>query len=135
MFQAATMNEGPRTASGRLVDPQAQEWERLYATFTHLSVLSFLLSLPVIPALVLWLVKRDQSPFVDDHGRESLNFQISLVLYGMLILPLLTLLTCGVGVVGYIVLVVVGIIGMIQGAMAANRGEFYRYPATIRFLH
>ena len=135
MFDAATMYDAPRTSSGRLVDPHAQEWERQYAMFTHLAALSFLLSFPVIPTLILWLVKREKSPFIDDHGREAMNFQISLLLYGLLIIPLLGLLTCGIGFVAYIAILIIGIVGVVQGAISANRGEFYRYPATIRFLH
>jgi hypothetical protein len=57
MFQAATMNDGPRTASGRLVDPHAQEWERLYATFTHLSLLTFHLT---VVSRVMWLIMRNR---------------------------------------------------------------------------
>jgi len=135
MLQAAAMNEGPRTASGRLVDPHAQEWERLYATFLHLSLLTFHILFPVIPALVMWLIKREKSPYVDDHGREAVNFQISLVLYAVIIIPIVGLLTCGVGWVLYVPLYIVGLVGMILAAIAANRGEYFRYPATIRFLH
>jgi uncharacterized Tic20 family protein len=135
MFQAVAMNEGPRTASGRLVDPHAQEWERLYATFTHLSLLTIHVLVPVIPALVMWLIKREKSPFIDDHGREAVNFQISLCLYAVIIIPIIGLLTCMVGWLLYIPLYIVGIVGMIMAALAANRGEYYRYPATIRLLH
>lgn len=135
MFHTATMNDGPRTANGRLVDPDAQESERLYATFTHLSLLTFHVLMPVVPALIMWLVKREKSPFLDDHGREAVNFQISLCLYAVVIIPIIALLTCATGLVLYIPLYVLGLVGMIKAAMAANRGEYYRYPATIRFLH
>jgi uncharacterized protein len=135
MFHAATMNDGPRTANGRLVDPQAQEWERLYATFTHLSLLMVHVLIPVVPALVMWLIKRDRSPYLDDHGREAVNFQISLCLYAVIIIPIVGLLTCGLGWLLYVPLYVVGIVGMIMAAVAAHRGEYFRYPATIRFLH
>lgn len=130
-----TFDNPPRTAGGRLVDPHAQEWERLYSTFAHLSLLTVHLMVPVVPALVMWLVKRDRSPFIDDHGREAVNFQISLVLYALIIIPIVGILTCGVGWVLYIPLYVLAIVGMIKAAMGANRGEYYRYPATIRFLH
>lgn len=137
MFHVAdpTMNDGPRTANGRLVDPHAAEGERLYATFTHLSLLTAHVFIPVIPALIMWLIRRDRSPYLDDHGREAVNFQISLVLYAVIIIPIIGLLTCAVGWLLYLPLYVLAIVGMIKAAIAANRGEYYRYPATIRFLH
>ena len=126
--------EAPETSEGkRLVDPHAQEWERLYATFTHLTLLLFHVAIPVAPAVVMWLIKREKSPFVDDHGREAINFQISLLLYyilGGLLVP-----ACGLGLVLIIAAYALGIVGMILASVAANKGEYYRYPATVRFLH
>jgi uncharacterized Tic20 family protein len=123
----------PRGRAGPIVDAAAQEWERTYAMFTHLSLLTVHVLMPVIPALVMWLVKRDRSPFVDDHGREAINFQVSLVLYSLAAIPLMFL--CGLGVLVAIAAYALGIVGMILAALAAHRGEYYRYPATIRFLH
>ena len=82
---------------------------------------------------MLWLIKKDESPFIDDHGRESVNMQLSLLVYsaGLFILGFLT---CGVG---WALMGVVGILGIILavlGSLAAHRGEYYRYPAVIRFL-
>jgi hypothetical protein len=121
--------------SNRVVDPLAAEWERTYAMFTHLSLLTLHVLMPVVPALVMWLIKRDRSPFVDDHGREAVNFQLSLVIYALVIVPISGLLTCGVGFVLWIPVYLMGIVGMILAALAANKGQYYRYPATIRFLH
>jgi uncharacterized Tic20 family protein len=81
--------------------------------------------------LVLWLVKRNESAFVDDQGKEALNFQLSLLIYGLL---------CGVSVffvVGILllpVLMVFSIVAVILAAMKANDGSFYRYPLCIRFI-
>ena len=138
MFNAAadpTTATPDTTPTGRMVDPHAEEWERTYAMFTHLSLLTVHMLVPVIPAVALWLIKRDKSPFVDDHGREAINFQISLVLYTLIAWPLATLLTCGIGAVLIIPIYALGIIGMVVAAVAAHKGEYYRYPATIRFLH
>jgi uncharacterized Tic20 family protein len=136
MFDVADpyMPPGTPPSSGRVVDGHAEEWERTYAMFNHLSLLSFHVCLPVIPALVMWLIKRDRSPFVDDHGREAVNFQLSLVVYALAVVPLLALLTCGAGAFLWIGVYVLGVVGMVLAAVAANRGEFYRYPACIRFL-
>jgi uncharacterized protein len=124
---------------GRVVDPLAEQWERTYAMFTHLSlILVHLIGIPVIAPLVMWLVRRERSPFIDDHGREAVNFQISLVAYALGAL-LVGLITCGVGLVlaipFWIAIYALGIVGMILAAIAAHKGQYYRYPATIRFLH
>jgi uncharacterized Tic20 family protein len=134
METAATAEPATRSRvrPDRLVDEQAQEWERTYAMCLHLSLLTVHVVMPVIPALVMWLIKRDRSPFVDDHGREAINFQLSLVIY---FVASIVLFFCGIGVVIAMAVYVLGIVGMILGAVAAQRGEYFRYPATIRFLH
>ena len=89
--------------------------------------------------IIIWMMKKDESEFVDYHGRESLNFQISLLIYsipfGILIfvcvvsvvlIPLAILL----GIGGFLFAVAFPIIAGVRG----NSGEFYRYPLTIRFL-
>jgi len=139
---AATMNDPYAVSStsprrpGPLTDPDAQSWERTYATFIHLTLLAFHvvpLALVLAP-LILWLIKKNESPFIDDHGREALNFHISLLLYGVAIIPLLGVLTCGVGFILYLPVYALGILGTIFAAIAANKGEYYRYPATLRFV-
>jgi len=122
------VNERP---GGRVVDPHALEWERTYAMFTHLSLLTIHFGLPLIPTLIMWLIKRDQSPYVDDHGREAMNFQISLLIY--YVVGIVLSMVC-IGIPVLIATYALGIIGMILASMAANRGEFYRYPMCIRFL-
>jgi uncharacterized protein len=123
------MNEAQSTH-----DPVAtQEWERTYAVFTHLSLAAVMVAMPVVAPLVMWLLKREKSAFVDDHGKEALNFQISLVIYniaGFVLLPL-----CGIGAVVMVAAVVLGIVGAIMGAVAASNGRLFRYPACIRLVH
>lgn len=126
----ASMNPGPAEPDA-LHDPHAADWERTYAMFEHLSLLAFHLVLPVVPALVLWLIKREKSPFIDDHGKEAMNFQISLVIYGLVAG---ILVSCGVGLVLLPLVYVLGIVGMILASIAANQGRYYRYPATIRLI-
>jgi uncharacterized Tic20 family protein len=124
---------GATTADHPLADPQVTEWERTYATFQHLTLLTIHALMPVIPALIMWLIKRERSPFVDDHGKESINFQISLVIY--FLVGLATVPLCGMGGVLIGCTYVLGIVGMILAAIAANKGRYYRYPACIRLLH
>lgn len=121
----------PPPAADPLHDPHAQEWERTYAMFEHLSLVAAHI-IPIVPALVLWLIKRDQSPFVDDHGKESLNFQISLILYIIVGIALTPACGVGAGLIGGAY--VLGIVGMILAAIAAHKGRYYRYPMCLRFV-
>lgn len=116
----------------RVVDEQTESWEQTYATVTHLTLLAHSILLPIVPALVMWLIKKDESSFVDDHGREAVNFQITLVLYALISFPLIWV--CGIGAVLLVVAYVLGIVGMVLASLAAGRGEYYRYPMTLRFL-
>jgi uncharacterized protein len=82
----------------------------------------------------MWIARKQDSPFIDDHGREALNFQISLILMGLLAV-VVGIALCGVGLVITIPAVaLLGIIGTVMGAVAASKGEYFRYPATFRFL-
>ncbi len=127
--------EPPINAQGRAYDPDVTSDEQTYAMFMHLSLLGYLIIniFAIAIPIVMWVIKKDESPFLDDHGREALNFQITLVIFSILIVPI-GLVTCGAGFFLYIPLYILALIGMIFAAIAANRGEFYRYPMTIRFL-
>ena len=126
------VNQTPVASSSGPVDPSVTEWERHYAMAMHLSLLASGLLLPVIPALVMYLIKRGESPFVDDHGREALNFQITLLIYAAVGLALIP--ACGTGFVVLVAALVLGIVGMILAAVAAIQRRHFRYPACIRFL-
>ncbi|MCC6909914.1 MAG: DUF4870 domain-containing protein [Phycisphaerales bacterium] len=117
----------------RVVEPNATDDDRLWATFIHLSGLAgYLIPMAsIIAPLVLWLIKKSQSPFLDDHGREALNFQISMVVWGLVAGVLC--FVC-IGVVLLPVVVIVQVVFSIVMAVRANRGEYVRYPITIRFL-
>jgi len=119
--------------SGRLRDPSVTSDERTFALFEHLSFFAWLVWVPVIVTLILWLVKKGDSPFIDDHGRESINMQLSMLLYS-LVGTVLGFLTCGVAWFVAGAILIAAIVFSILGAAAANRGEYYRYPAVIRFL-
>ncbi len=120
----------------------AEAWEREHAAWVHLGILSSILGAPVVLSLVLWLMKREKSPYIDDHGKEAVNFQISMVLYSLASVAVawvVGLMTCGVGVViapvAWVAILIVSIVGVINGVNAANGGRVYRYPVTIRLVH
>ena len=109
------------------------EDERTWALIAHLSGLlaSLLGGFSFLGPLIVWLVKKDQSPFVADQAKEALNFQIAVFL--ALLVSALLILAC----VGAVLLPVVGVGALIYSiiaALEANKGVYYRYPYTIRFI-
>jgi uncharacterized Tic20 family protein len=81
--------------------------------------------------LNVWLAKRDDSPEIDSHGKESVNFQISMLIYnGIAVVFCLVL----VGFAFLAVLWVLNAVFVIVASIHASDGKFYRYPMTIRFI-
>ena len=110
-----------------------QKQERTWGMLCHLSALGvFVFPLGnVIGPLIIWLIKKDESPFVDDQGKESLNFQISFTIYCAISVILIVV------VIGIILLIALGIgflILVIIASIKANEGEEYRYPLTLRLI-
>lgn len=85
----------------------------------------------IIGPLVVWSMKKDEFPSVDAHGKESLNFQLSFTLY-MFVSFILMLLLIGIFIAG--ALVILQIIFIILATLKADKGEFFRYPLSIRFI-
>jgi uncharacterized Tic20 family protein len=109
--------------------------ERTWAMLAHLCALVGYSVVPlgnVVAPLIVWLIRRDQSWFVDDQAKESLNFQISMVIYTLISIPLVLLL---IGILLLIILYVFGIVMVIIAAIKANNGVPYRYPLTLRFIN
>ena len=107
--------------------------ERMWGMLCHLSTFAGYL-VPfgnILGPLVVWLVKKDEYAFVDDQGKEALNFQISITIYsvvsGILILAL-------IGIPLLIAVIIFSVVMTVIAAIKANGGEYYRYPLTIRFV-
>ncbi len=81
--------------------------------------------------LILWLIKKDESPFVDNQGKESLNFQISISIY-CLVSAILILIVVGIFLL--IALGILDVVFVIIASIKANSGEKYRYPLTLRLV-
>ena len=115
------------------------ESERNWAMAMHLVTLGvmFLGGWQVVVPLVGLLWKGGESGFVADHSREQLNFQISLIIYTVVAF-VLAVLTLGIGLLVIVpIALLVGlvvIIVTILAAVAANRGDAYRFPLTIRMV-
>ncbi len=108
--------------------------------FAHLSALlgSFVGGLSFLGPMIIYLVKKDEHPFIAEHSREALNFNLSALLYfviagfatfilvfviiGLLLIPVL------------IGMAIAWVVFVILAAIKANGGEPYRYPLTIRFV-
>jgi uncharacterized Tic20 family protein len=84
-----------------------------------------------IGPLVIWLIKKDSSRFVDYHGKESLNFQINLLVYVLVSIPLFF---CVVGIFTLIGALIYGLIIVIVASVSAYNGQWYRYPYIFRLI-
>ena len=99
----------------------------LIAGVIGLGVLGF------IGPLVIMNSGNQRSPFVNHHAKDSLNFQISMLIYSAIIL-IFGFITCGLGILLYIPLLIVGLIFEIIATVAATNGQHYLYPLSIRFV-
>lgn len=91
--------------------------------------------------LVVWLIKRNDDPFIDAHGKEAVNFSLSMLIYGVALLVggvIITVLTLGVAIILVIGLAAALVIGWfvltILAAVKAANGEAYSYPLTLRLI-
>lgn len=120
------------------LNPDANE--KQFALFVHLSALLGLVLSPlaaVIAPLVMWQIKKNESAFIDDQGKEAVNFNLTLLIV-CLALIILTVITFGLGIfltapLG-LVLGVAWLIFAILGGIKANEGVAYRYPYILRLI-
>lgn len=109
---------------------------RMWAMFCHLAGLAGLLPMTpvfgsVIAPLIIWQIKKDNFEFVDEHGKEALNFQISILIYA-LAAGLLCFVCIGLFLLPAVYLF--DLIFLLIAAIKANNGGHYRYPLSIRFV-
>jgi hypothetical protein len=116
---------------------------RSLSMWTHLGpLLASLVGIPgIITALVFWLIGKDKSALVDHNGKESMNFQLSLLIVSLgsgVVFTVLTVVTLGFGLLLIIPAVLVALVFIImwqiQGSIAANNGQYYRYPMNWRMI-
>jgi uncharacterized Tic20 family protein len=85
----------------------------------------------ILGPLIVWLAKRHDSPEIDAHGKESLNFQITMLLYNAIAVVFCLVL------IGFLVLPILWVLNavfVIVASIQASDGKLYRYPMTIRFI-
>jgi uncharacterized Tic20 family protein len=85
----------------------------------------------ILGPLIVWLAKRGDSAEIDEHGKESLNFQISMLIYN-LIAGVLCLVLIGFVILG--ILHILNLVLVIVASIQASEGKLYRYPITIRLI-
>lgn len=113
--------------------PELSKDAKQWAMLTHLAAFAaFLIPFGnIIGPLLVWQLKKDLGPFVEQNGKEAVNFQITIAIIGLVCTMLMFAL------VGFLLLPVLGLYWLILTIMAgvkANDGVAYRYPLTIRFI-
>ncbi|MCG8670648.1 MAG: DUF4870 domain-containing protein [Pseudomonadales bacterium] len=120
--------------SNELQETQLSKDEKNWGVYCHLaSLLGFLIPAfgNFIGPLVVWLMKKDEYPMVEDQGKEVLNFQITLLLISIVAGLLVAVL---IGMVVLWILPFYWLILTIIGAVKASDGVRYRYPFTLRLI-
>lgn len=119
----------------------SEQQNRTWGMIAHLSALVGLI-IPfgnIIGPLVVWLIKKDEMPVVNEYGKEALNFQISMTIYMVglgIIAGILTAVVIGVFLFPLIaVLGLVDLVFVIIASIQANKGIAYHYPFTIRLIN
>ncbi len=138
---AAPPQQPPGAPVAFETDPSARQW----AMFAHLSALLGALVTTgwagsigcFIGPLVIWLAKKDAMPFVNDQGKEALNFNLTVAIV-FLLLTLTWVATLGLGLIivipGYILVGLYWLVMTIVASIKANDGETYRYPLCLRLI-
>jgi uncharacterized Tic20 family protein len=108
--------------------PMSPQDEKLWATLTHIGGILFYWVAP----LVAYLVLRDRGPFIRQHTAAALNFQLTMLI-GWVAGFVLSFV--GIGLLVIIAAGVLVVVFSIIAAVAANNGQYYRYPIAIEFVH
>ena len=85
----------------------------------------------IVGPLIVWLAKRHDSPEIDAHGKESMNFQISMLIWNAISAILILVL---IGIPLLVLLHILNIIFVIVASIQASEGKLYRYPFAIRLI-
>ena len=128
----ATPPTNPYQATPQPLSPSD---ERLWATLIHVGGIFF----SFIPALIGYLTLKDRGPFIRAHSTTALNFQLTVLIASFAAGIVAGVLTATLifAPIGFLLIVAVGIylvVFSIIAAIAANKGEFYKYPFTIEFV-
>ncbi len=127
--KARLLEEGGDFHSDADLDKESREW----AMWLHLSVLAGM-AVPgagLVAPILIWQMKKDELPGIDEHGKMVMNFMISEFIYISVSVVLVFLL---IGIPLLMALGVIGVVFPIVGGLKAQKGELWEYPLTIRFI-
>lgn len=113
-----------------VTNPDEKQW----GMFTHLAALAtFILPVAgnIVGPLIIYLIKKDEYEFVNDQGKEVLNFQIT---WSIIFVISIILIFVGIGILMLIGFGIAWFVLVIIASVAASNGKYYRYPFTIKFL-
>lgn len=123
---------------GQNPSPLNASEERNWAMACHLSALLGFVLMPsanIWAPLIIWLWKRNDSAFIDQAGRESVNFHISLWIYSLVAIAMaFTIVLIPLAILLGGALYLAGLVYTIIGAVKTSGGEHYRYPFTLRLI-
>jgi uncharacterized Tic20 family protein len=137
--EPAASPQQPVNAQPTETSEEVNKDARMWAMFCHLAALGALV-VPVVGSvigpLVIWQIKKDDFPFVDEQGKEAVNFQISMLLYAVIgsVVCLITCVGAPLMPIVWFAVIIVDLIFLLIAAVKANNGFHYRYPLTIRFI-
>jgi uncharacterized Tic20 family protein len=120
------VGESPNHINSSNLEPSNDD--KNIATITHLGGTVF----TFVPALIVWILKKDDSAYISDQSREALNFQITMVLAYMLAGLLSWIL---IGLIFFPIIWVLNIVFCIIAAISTSKGESYRYPFSLRLIN
>lgn len=112
------------------ITPEAVSW----AVGCHIVALVGLLGNGIgffLGPLILWLIKKNDAPFIDEQGKEAVNFQLTMLIAAIITTPFVFI------IIGIPVMIIIGVLAIVFPIIAAvqtSNGEHYRYPISIRFI-
>jgi uncharacterized protein len=112
---------------------QETKERNFWAMMTHLSSFGLFIAplIHIIIPIIIWQSKKYDFPELDEHGKEVLNFNISIMIYSLVSTVLILVI---IGIVMLLIIGIVAFILMLIGTVKAGDGVLYRYPLTIRFI-
>lgn len=128
--ESPSVSAAPAAASTDAPDKDARTWGMI----AHLASLAGFTGIPfanIIGPLIVWMVKKEEMPFVDDQGKEALNFQITMTIALVVSAGLMCLF---IGFILFPIVAILDLVFTIIAALKANEGVRYRYPWTLRLV-
>lgn len=112
-------------------EKEARNW----LVFCHLGGIIPIYFLNLIIPTAIWLIKKAESPLIETQGKEAVNFQISLTIYGLVCMVIgFTVIGMPIAIIGGIGLLIVDVVSVIQAAIKASNGQDFKYPINLRLI-